>query len=73
MHQLKVEFNKTILQPKLDMQQRTKNSLRERERVFTCLCEHNIDTMEERKANIYSKKNGEKKSQNERNIKGWRN
>ena len=30
MHQLKVEFNKTILQPKLDMQQRTKNSPKER-------------------------------------------
>ena len=30
MHQPKVEFNKTILQPKLDMQQRTKNSPKER-------------------------------------------
>ena len=29
--------------------------------------------MEERKENIYSKKNEKKKSQNKRNMKGWRN
>ena len=29
--------------------------------------------MEERKTNIYSKKNGGKKSQDKRNMKGWRN
>ena len=46
---------------------------RERERVFTCLCRQNIDSMEERKTNIYSKKKGETKSQNKKNMKGWRN
>ena len=79
MHQSKVEFNKKkINQPKLDVQQRIKNSPKERkkiqrERVFTCLCRQNIDSMEERKKNIYSKKNGEKKIQDKRNMKGWRN
>ena len=39
MHQLKVEFNKTILQPKLDMQQRTKNSPKERrETEYSPIC-----------------------------------
>ena len=33
----------------------------------------NIDRMEERKANIYSKKHGEKKSQNKGNMKGRMN
>ena len=33
----------------------------------------NIDRMEERKANIYSKKHGEKKSQNKENMKGRMN
>ena len=46
---------------------------REREKVFTCVCWQNIDSMEERKTNIYSKKNGEKKCQDKRNMKGWRN
>ena len=80
MHQPKVVFNKKILQPKLDVQQRIKNSPkerrereRERERVCTYLCGQNIDKMEERKENIYSKKNEKKKSQNKRNMKGWRN
>ena len=45
----------------------------ERERVCTYLCGQNIDKMEERKENIYSKKNEKKKSQNKRNMKGWRN
>ena len=36
------------------------------------LCQ-NIDRMEEKKVNIYSKKHGEKKSQNKRNIKGRMN
>ena len=45
----------------------------ERQRVFTCLCGHNMDRMEERKATIYSKKKGKKKSQNKRNMKGWKN
>ena len=46
----------------------------ERQRVFTCLYGQNIDRMEERKATIYGKKkNGEKKSQNKRNMKGWKN
>ena len=59
------------------MQQRikkfTKRNKRERERIFTCLCEQNIDRIEERIAHIYNKKNGEKKSQNKINMKGWRN
>ena len=50
-----------------------KNEKKYRERVFTCLCRQNIDSMEERKTNIYSKKNGGKKSQDKRNMKGWRN
>ena len=33
----------------------------------------NTDRMEERKANIYSKKHGEKKSQNKGNMKGQMN
>ena len=32
MHQPKVEFNKKILQPKLDVQQRIKNSPKERKK-----------------------------------------
>ena len=32
----------------------------ERERVFTCLCWQNIDSMEERKTNTYSKKKKKK-------------
>ena len=56
------------------MQQRIKNSPkerkkkyiyiereREREKVFTCLCWQNIDSMEERKTNIYSKKKGRRR------------
>ena len=66
MHQPKVEFNKKTHHPKLDVQQRIKNSPKERERVFTCFCGKNIDRMEERKTNIYSKSHGEKMSQ----IKG---
>ena len=63
-------MTKKIHQPKLDVEQRIKNSERERERVLTYLCGLNIDRMEERKQNIYSKKkNGEKKSQNKRNMK----
>ena len=31
---------------------------RERERIFTCLCEQNIDRIEEIIANIYNKKKG---------------
>ena len=48
-------------QPKLDVQQRIKNSPkerkreRERERAFTFLCGQNMDWMEEMKTNIYSK------------------
>ena len=34
---------------------------REREKVFTCLCWQNIDSMEERKTNIYSKKKGRRR------------
>ena len=33
----------------------------------------NMDRMEERKANIYSQKHGEKKSQNKGNMKGGMN
>ena len=33
----------------------------ERERVFTFTCEQNMDWMEEKIRNFYSKKNGEKK------------
>ena len=63
-------MTKKIHQPKLDVEQRIKNSERERERVLTYLCGQNIDRMEERKQNIYSKKkNEEKKSQNKRNMK----
>ena len=56
MHQPKQSSIKKIHQPKLDVQQRIKNSLRERERerVLTYLCGQNIDRMEERKATIYS-------------------
>ena len=44
---------------------------RERERVFTCLCGQNIDSMEERKTNIYSKK--KKMGRRRVKIKGiWR-
>ena len=49
-------MTKKIHQPKLDVEQRIKNSERERERVLTYLCGQNIDRMEERKQNIYSKK-----------------
>ena len=67
MLQPKVEFNKKIHHPKLDVQQRIKNSpsVRERERERESIhlfCGKNIDRMEERKANIYSKKHGEKMS-----------
>ena len=58
MHQPKVEFNKKqIHQPKLDVQQRIKNlpkERRERERIHIFVWE-NMDWMEERKENIYSK------------------
>ena len=33
----------------------------ERQRVFTCLCGHNMDRMEERKATTYSKKMGRRR------------
>ena len=65
MLQPKVEFNKKIHHPKLDVQQRIKNSPREREgerESIHLFCEKNIDRMEERKANIYSKKHREKMS-----------
>ena len=58
-------MTKKIHQPKLDVEQRIKNSERERERerVLTYLCGQNIDRMEERKQNIYSKKKwGEEES-----------
>ena len=37
MHQPKVEFNKKILQPKLDVQQRIKNSSKERREIESIL------------------------------------
>ena len=61
MLQPKLEFNKKIHHPKLDVQQRIKNSPRERESIHL-FCGKNIDRMEERKANIYSKKHREKMS-----------
>ena len=65
MLQPKLEFNKKIHHPKLDVQQRIKNSPRAREgerESIHLFCGKNIDRMEERKANIYSKKHGEKMS-----------
>ena len=46
---------------------------RERERVFTFLCEQNMDWMEEKITKFYSKRNGEKNSQNKKKMKRWRN
>ena len=41
--------------------EREREREREREKVFTCLCWQNIDSMEERKTNIYSKKKGRRR------------
>ena len=59
MHKPKVEFNKKFLNLNQMCNKELKNSpkeIRERERIFTCLCEQNIDRIEERIANIYNKK-----------------
>ena len=61
MHKPKVEFNKKFFNLNQMCNKELKNSPkeireRERERIFTCLCEQNIDRIEERIANIYNKK-----------------
>ena len=79
MHQPKVEFikKKKNHQPKLDVQRRIKilpkererERERERESIHLFVWE-NMDWMKERKENIHSKLNGEKKSQNKSKMKG---
>ena len=62
-------------QSKVELQERINNPQRERERerVFTILDRQNMDWKEWRISNFYSKWNREKKSQNKKKKKGWRN
>ena len=53
--------------------ERDRDRERERERVFTFLCKKNMNWMKEKITNFYSKKHEEKKSQNKRKMKRWRN
>ena len=58
-------------QSKVELQERINNRERERERVFTFLNGQNIDWMEGRIPNFYSKWNREKRSKKEKK-KGWK-
>ena len=76
MHQPKVEFNKNILQPKLDVQQRIKNSEREREREreYSLICVGKIQREWKREKQIFIVKKMERRRVKiKRNMKGWKN
>ena len=79
MHHPKVETKKKketkkIHQSKIQLQERINNGDRERERESIYLfvwAKYELSGIENK--NFYSKKIGEKKSQNKMKMKGWRN